>query len=108
MGATITSNIIIIILTTTIVITNYDYSRLMSLALMRGEKLMGFALEEQKKKVIPSIGPWKKRKLRRRSCIVLWSRSRICIVEELMGFALEAPKKAHAKPLGGGWRKRSH
>ena len=60
---------------------------------MRGEKLMGFALEEQKKKVIPSIGRWKKRKLRRRSCIVLRSRSRICIVEKLMGFALEAQKK---------------
>ena len=55
--------------------------------------LMGFALEEQKKKVIPSVGRWKKRRLRRRSRIVLRSRNRICIVEELMGFALEAQKK---------------
>ena len=71
------------------------------LGIDEGGKVDGLCIGGAKKKVIPSIGRWKKRKLRRRSCIVLRSRSRICIVEKLMGFALEAQKKNSCQAFGG-------
>ena len=63
------------------------------LGIDEGEKVDGLCIGGAKKKGIPIIGRWKKNGLRREGCIVLGSRSRICIVEKLMGFALEATKK---------------
>ena len=68
---------------------------------MRGEKVDGLCIGGAKKKVIPGIGRWKRNKLRRRGCIVLASRSRICIVAEVDGLRIRGPKKkGHPKHRG--------
>ena len=78
------------------------------LGIDEGEKVDGLCIGGAKKKGIPIIGRLKKNGLRRGGCIVLGSRSRICIVEKLMGFALEAKKKKVIPSIGARKGKKCH
>ena len=67
---------------------------------------MGFALEKQKKKGHPKHRAVEEKQATKGKlhCFEVTKQN----LHKLMGFALEVQKKAHAKHLGGGWRKKSY
>ena len=76
---------------------------------MRGEKLMGFALEEQKKKGHPKHRAVEEKKATKEKlhCFEVTKQNLHC-VEKLMGLALEAQKKKVIPSIGARKEKKSH